>query len=413
MAGRKAERAGARRVRRVRRTDAAYVARGGQERVLQVAHSEGSYLWDVRGRRYVDFEMGWCVGNLGWNHPAILERMRAYRGPSYVHATWVHPPRAELAKRLAEVAPGALTKTFRATGGSEAVDIALQLAMAYTGRRAFVAIDGAYHGNVVGAVSVGDKSSREPYPNLLQRCHRLKPPLDDKALGRLERLLQKREVAALIMEPIVMNLAVLLPEEGFIREAARLCRRFGTLFIADEVACGFGRTGRLFASEHFGLEPDILCLAKALTGGHAPIGATMVTERIAKKLGEDVAFHSTYGWHPLSVEAALATLGVFRSSRRLFDNVEHRGAQLEARLWRLPWASPAKIRRRGLAVAVQFEDDGYGDEVAQACKDAGLLSGGEGDALCLFPALNVEEATVEEGLGILERCVWAGASQPK
>ena len=399
----KGQQAGA---RRVRRKDSAYVARGGQEQGLQIVHSEGSFVFDVHGRRYIDFEMGWCVGNLGWNHPAVLERMRTYKGPSYVHATWVNGPRAELAKQLCDLAPGKLTKVFRATGGSEAVDIALQLAMAYTGRRAFVSIDGAYHGNVVGAVSVGERAYRDTYPNLLQRCHRLKPPLNEKALERLERLLEKRDVAALIMEPVVMNLAVLLPEPGFVRGAQKLCRRYGTLFIADEVACGFGRTGRLFASEHEGLEPDILCLAKALTGGHAPMGATLATERIAKKLGEDVAFHSTYGWHPLSVEAALATLSFFRvNPRRLLANVEQRGAQIESRLRLMPWRSPAEIRRRGLAIAVEFEDDDYGDQVAQRCLEEGLIVSGEGDALCLFPALTVDEQTVTEGLNLLERCL--------
>src|ERR1051326_8415273 len=126
----------------------------------------------------------------------------------------------------------------------------------------------------------------------------ISPPLGDRAIARLETLLKKRDVAAFIMEPISCNLAVLIPDDAFMERAQQLCRRYGTLFIADEVACGFGRTGKLFASEYFDLEPDILCMGKAISGGFAPMGATIVTRTVAKSVEGKAGFYSTYGWHP-------------------------------------------------------------------------------------------------------------------
>ena len=170
--------------------------------------------------------------------------------------------------------------------------------------------------NSIGAVSVAPGLGIEALPNLLSHCHTIAPPLDDEAAARVEKLLRGKDIAALIMEPIICNLAVLIPEGRFMRAVARSCRKYGTLLILDEVACGFGRTGTLFATEHYRVEPDILCLAKAITGGHAPMGATVVTEKVALAAQGKVGFYSTYGWHPLSVEAALATLQYIRRHRR-------------------------------------------------------------------------------------------------
>ena len=195
-------------------------------------------------------------------------------------------------------------KCYRATGGSEAVEIALQVAMAATGRPGFVALEDCYHGNTLGPRSLA--GDRDKYPNLLAHCHRVGPPLDDRAAGRVERLLRGGTVAAFVMEPVVCNLGVLIPSKEFMTRVRAACRETGTLFVADEVATGFGRTGKLFASEHFDLDPDVMCLAKAITAGYAPMGATVATEDVAKAAG--VGFYSTYGWHPLSVAAALANL---------------------------------------------------------------------------------------------------------
>ena len=171
--------------------------------------------------------------------------------------------------------------------GSEAVDLALQAAMIHTGRRALLSLEGSYHGNSLAGLSIGASDNRDRVKNLLPHCGKIAPPLDAKAQRRIEQRLKRRDVAAFVMEPISINLGVLIPEKDAIRRVHDLCRRYGTLFIADEVACGFGRTGRLFASEHFDLEPDMLCVAKAMSGGLAPIGAVIATTPIATSMEEN------------------------------------------------------------------------------------------------------------------------------
>ena len=197
--------------------------------------------------------------------------------PDYVYPGYSYAPWTELARLLASLAPRPLTTCFRATGGSEAVDLALQAAMIHTGRRALLSLEGSYHGNSLAGLSIGASDNREHIKNLLPHCGKIAPPLDAKALRRIEQRLKRRDVAAFVIEPISINLGVLIPEKDVIRRVRDLCRRYGTLFIADEVASGFGRTGRLFACEHFDLDPDMLCVAKAMSGGLAPIGAMIAT----------------------------------------------------------------------------------------------------------------------------------------
>jgi 4-aminobutyrate aminotransferase-like enzyme len=391
---------------RVRRADSAFVARGDPPEDLAIVRSEGSFLFDSRGKRYLDFVMGWCAGNLGWANPEIREQLRRFDGPDYVHPSYLYRPWTELAGLLAELAPGELRKSYRATGGTEAVEIALQIAMAYTGRPGFISIEGSYHGNSIGAVSVASSDGSKELPNTLKHCHRVRPPLDEAAAAKVEKLLEKRKIAALIMEPIVCNLGVLIPAADFMTEVARLCRKHGTLLIMDEVATGFGRTGKLFASEHFELEPDLLCLGKAITAGHAPMGATMTTDRIARAVEGKVSFYSTYGWHPLSVAAALANLRIWRRDRRsLLANVAARSKDFAERLVQLPFKSSATIRVKGLAIGIEFEDEGYADRLSEECREAGLLISGEEDTVTLFPALTIDEQTARAGLDVIERCL--------
>ena len=283
---------------------------------LQVAATNGSIVTDSRGRKCIDFVMGWCVGNFGWRPAAIAKAIERLKGPDYVYPGYAYAPWTELARLLTSLAPRPLTTCFRATGGSEAVDLALQAAMIHTGRRAFLSLEGSYHGNSLAGLSIGASDNREHIKNLLPHCAKIAPPLDAKALRRIEQRLKRRDVAAFVMEPISINLGVLIPEKDAIRRVRDLCSRYGTLFIADEVACGFGRTGRLFACEHFDLDPDMLCVAKAMSGGLAPIGAVIATAPIATSMEENEgAFYSTYGWHPRSVAAAIATLRDLKANR--------------------------------------------------------------------------------------------------
>lgn len=383
----------------LRQLDRRYLAREDEPEDVAVARTNGSWLYDEEGRRYIDFLSGWCVGNFGWG--SAITRTPRRKRPDYINPEYLYRPWVELAQLLAEITPGKLEKCYRATGGSEAVDIALQVAMASTGRRKFVSVEGSYHGNTIGTISVAGSEGREPYPNLLSNCLTIAPPLGRRAAERLERLLAKRDVAAFLMEPISCNLAVLIPEDDFMERAQQLCRRYGTLFIADEVACGFGRTGKVFACEHFDLQPDILCMGKAIAGGRAPMGATIVTQKVAKSVDGKVGFWSTYGWHPASVDLAIATVGwLQQNGEKLMRHVDEISASIAGRLGEMDFE---EVRVRGMAIAADTGDEDRASKIVDRCRKNGLLVTTSGAAITMFPPLTLDARTAKQALDILER----------
>lgn len=370
---------------------------------LDIVGANGNKLIASDGRHYIDFTMGWCVGNFGWNHAPVQDAIRDFDGPPYIYPGYHYRPWEELAEMLVRIAPGKLAKVYRATGGTEAVEIALQLAMAYTKRGKFISIEGAYHGNSIATGSIGEYS-RETYPNLLSNCQKISPPLNEEKLEELEAALKSKDVAAFIMEPIVCNLGVIVPEAAFIQGAKKLCEQYGTLFIADEVACGFGRTGKLFACEHFKLEPDILCLAKAITGGYAPMGAVLTTADIAGEVKEE--YYSTYGWHPLSVAAALANLRWLEEHEdSLLEHAEDIADMIEEGVSEIEFPKPVAVHGKGLAIGIDVGDAEYASALKERCREAGLLFTTSDSRLVFFPALTIGRKTVAEALDIFEHCV--------
>lgn len=386
------------------RNDRKFLGRSSKPEDVAVVSAQGVRFRDARGRTYIDLTSGWCVGNLGWNPRPIMDAVRAFAGPSYVHPSFQYARWGELARRLVDIAPGRLARAYRCTTGTEAVECALQLAMTATGRHKLVSLEDAYHGNSFGARSIGEGG----VDNLLRGCGKLAPPLDERALGRLETLLRGRDVAAFILEPISMNLGVLIPDGAFMRELVPLCHRYGTLVIADEVACGFGRTGALFACEHFGLEPDLMCIAKAVTNGVAPLASTLATADIADECEDELSFYATFGWLPLAVEAALACVEHWRAhGDDILANVAERSNQLRTRLsLRLP--EQAELHLIGLACAVEFGDEDLVERVVKRCRKHGLVVGGEQDTLEVFPPLVIDEPTLADALDILDDAISAG-----
>ena len=386
------------------RNEHRFLGRTSKPEDLAVVSADGVRLRDARGRSYIDLTSGWCVGNLGWNPKPVVDALRKFSGPSYVHPSFQYARWGELARLLVDIAPGRLVRAYRCTTGTEAVECALQLAMTATGRHKLVSLEGAYHGNSFGARSIGEGG----VDNLLKGCARLALPLDERALGRLETLLRGRDVAALIMEPVSMNLGVMIPDGAFMRELVPLCHRYGTLVIADEVACGFGRTGALFACEHFRLEPDLMCIAKAVTNGVAPLASTLATADVADACEDELSFYATFGWLPFAVEAAIACVQHWRRhGGQILGNVTDRSNQLRTRLsLRLP--EDAELHLLGLAGAVQFGDEGIVERIVKRCRKHGLVIGGEEDVLELFPPLVIDEPTLADALDILDDAISAG-----
>ena len=374
--------------------------------VLEVRRQKGSYLFDSNGKRYLDFVMGWCVGNFGWSNRTIEASLKSYSGPDYIFPEYGYSGWDELASLIISIAPPGLTKCLRATGGSEAVDIAVQAALIHTGRKEFLSLEGSYHGNTLATMSVGSTQVREQVRAGLSHCHKINPPLHQRAVERIDARLKTRRIAAMIMEPISINLGVLLPGKAFMQRIRQLCRRYGTLFIADEVACGFGRTGAIFACEHFDLRPDILCLGKAITGGVAGMGATLTTAPVAKTMSQQGSFYSTYGWHPRSTAVAIATIKYIIANRdKLLAGVADISGYFGSRLSEMPFRHVVALRIKGLAIAVDVGDDDYADAIATRCRRAGLLITTQGSAVLLLPPLTVSRAEAKRGLDIVARSI--------
>jgi acetylornithine/N-succinyldiaminopimelate aminotransferase len=378
------------------RRDRRYLGRTEDAEAPEVVRAEGSRVVDAHGRTFIDFQMGWCVGNLGWNPPEILARVQRFTGPSYVTPNNSYAPWVDLAERLVATAPGKLARAYRATTGTEAVELALQLAVTRTGRRKFVSIEDAYHGNSFGARTVGSDDLDAHIPGV----RHLAPPLDAGALDRLETLLKHRDVAGFIMEPVITNLSVVIPDGELMRGLVPLCHRYGTLVIMDEVACGLGRAGSMFACEHDALEPDLLTIAKSLGGGIVPIATTFATAEVADAARGELSFYASFGWMPLAVEAALAVLDFWKAhGDKLLANIAQRGAQIENVLREL--FPDAELRMRGLAIGVGLDDEDRVSAIAKRAKERGLLVYPEDDSLVMFPALTIDEATCGEALDML------------
>jgi ornithine--oxo-acid transaminase len=316
----------------------------------------GQYLFDRTGVRYLDLLSGFGVFAIGRNHPAVRGALKSVLDselPNLVQLD-VSTLAGILAERLLKQAPY-LDKVFFANSGTEAVEAAIKFARTATGRPGIVYCDHAYHGLTYGALSLnGDAIFRDGFEPMLPNCTRI--PFND--LPALERALAARDVAAFIVEPI-QGKGVNMPAEGYLRSAAEICRRHGTLLVADEIQTGLGRTGRFFAVEHWGVEPDMLLIAKSLSGGHVPCGAVLtrkwIFERLFNRMDRAVVHGSTFAKNDLAMAAGLAMLDVLESER-LVERAAHTGDRLMRELSAMIPRHELLIdvRGKGLLIGVEF-----------------------------------------------------------
>lgn len=329
--------------------------------------AEGVALHDAEGRSYLDFLAGYGSLLLGHNHPdvrAALEEVLRAGAPNFLQIS-PQPLAGALAARLAKAAPGDLSIAYLVSSGSEAVEGAMKLARAVTRRPRYVAAELGYHGNTFGALSVtGGKKYRAPFEPLMQGCAIV--PWGDAAA--IERELKRRDVAAVVLEPMQGEGGMRLPPRGYLAEVARLCKRYGTLLVLDEVQTGLGRTGKMFACEHEGVVPDVIALAKGLSGGLVPVGAYLTTRRLWERaygsLDRYDAHSATFTGGPLACAAGIATLEVIARDR-LVDRAAGLGGALGAGLRRAAegHALVKEVRGRGLLWGVELKSPG-GDATA-------------------------------------------------
>ena len=317
---------------------------------------QGQYLFDRQGDRYLDLLSGWGVFAIGRNHPVMRDALKAVLGrdlPNLIQMD-VSVLSGVLAERLLTYTPW-LDKVFFANSGAEAVEAAIKFARCTTGRPEIAYADHAFHGLSYGALSLtGDKMFRDGFGTLLPGC--VEVPFDD--LAALERALSTRRVAAFIVEPI-QGKGVNLPSDGYLAGVQALCRKYGTLFVADEIQTGLGRTGAFLAIEHWGVEPDMVLIAKALSGGHVPVGAVLCRKRIFDKvfsrMDKAVVHGSTFSKNDMAMAAGLATLEVIESER-LVQNAARMGARLMASFQDMAerYEFVKGVRGKGLMIGLEF-----------------------------------------------------------
>jgi ornithine--oxo-acid transaminase len=318
----------------------------------------GAHLWDDRGNDYLDMLSGFGVFAVGRSHPKIKEAIRQYLeidSPNLVKMGTQLFAGVFAETLIREFAPSGLDTVFFCNSGAEAVDGALKFAHAFTRRKKFLYCDHGYHGLTLGTLAInGCREFRADYEEILTGGTEI--PFGDAAL--LERELSRGDVAALVIEPVVGH-GVFIPPDDFLPRARELCTRYGTLLIADEVQTGFGRTGKLFACEHWGVIPDIMAVSKSLSGGYCPVGAILYQRRVYDKvfssLDRCMVHSSTFSQNDLAAVCGLATLEVIREEG-LVENSARIGAYLVERLLDLAakYELIREVRGKGLMIAIEF-----------------------------------------------------------
>jgi adenosylmethionine---8-amino-7-oxononanoate aminotransferase len=354
-----------------------------QPAMTKIVAAKGAWLDADDGSRIFDAISSWWVITHGHNYPPVIDAIRKQAGllDQVIFAGFTHEPAEELARRLIAIAPPGLAYVFFSDSGSTSVEVALKMALGYFRNRgetrsAIVALEHGYHGDTIGTMSVGARGVfNAPYEPLLFEVQRIPFPsagLEQDTLDAFEAICRREPPAALILEPLILGAGgMLIYSASVLRDLKRVCETFGVLLIADEVMTGFGRTGTLFACEQAGISPDIMCLAKGLTGGAIPLAVTLCAPEIfAAHYAPDrsrMFFHSSsYTANPIACAAAVANLGVWED-----EPVRERVAALCA--WQAARLSPLKldsrfadVRQLGTIAALDFrvKDAGYLADIA-------------------------------------------------
>jgi ornithine--oxo-acid transaminase len=392
----------------------------------QYRSARGSYLYDAAGRAYLDFHTGEGFASLGHGHPDVRAVLEATLAADLVDGVQLHYSvlAGMLAEALSERLPPGLDAVFFASTGAEAVDSAMKFARAATRRPRLISCDSSFHGVTLGPLAlVGDEFFKEGFGPLLPGCERV--PFGD--LSRLEAELRAKDVAAFIVEPI-QGRTVALPPAGYLQGAQALCRRYGTLFVVDEVQTGLGRTGAWFALEHWGLEPDVVLVGKALSGGYMPVAAMVTRREIFQKavgtLERAYVHQSTFGRNRLSMAAGLATLRIIERDR-LVEHAARMGTMLVDEISGLQQRHELirEVRGSGLMIGIELQaprsrgaqlgvrlmrmaSEGLFPQlvVIPLHRDHGVITmaAGKNDVIKLLPPLTLSEAEARSFVAALD-----------
>jgi 4-aminobutyrate aminotransferase / (S)-3-amino-2-methylpropionate transaminase / 5-aminovalerate transaminase len=399
---------------------------------VAVGKAEGATVWDQDGTEYVDCFAGIAVVNAGHRHPKVIAAAKAQMDEVVHAATYIYhvPVVGLLGERLAEITPGRLQKSFFGNSGAEGIETAMRLAKAYTGKREFITLTHSFHGRSAGTLSITGNKARKtrggpylpgiafaPAPYVYRNPFGTDDPEEvaERCAAMVEWAIDYQssgDVAAFIAEPVMGEGGILVPPASYFRRVKEVLDRHGILFIADEVQSGFGRTGKTFAVEHFGVEPDIMVLAKGIADGF-PLSATIAPTEIADSLkpGEHL---STFGGNPVSCAAGLANIEVMQEER-LPQESARKGEHVMARLRQMAERHPliGEVRGLGLMIGVELVRDRTTKEPAakeaaatrRLAREAGVLigvGGQGGNVVRIQPPLVIEDAALDRALDVVD-----------
>lgn len=397
---------------------------------LVIVRAEGSRLFDEDGRSYLDSSSSWWLASLGHGHPRLVSALKR-QAEELAHcalAGITHPQAAFLAKELIDVAPPGLSRVFFSDNGSTAVEAAIKMATQFHAqngephRKRFVALEGAFHGETVGVASLGGvEVFRKPFAGLLFDCIHVPSPGDanayEQAFEALTRAVEKGagEIAAIVLEPLVQGASGMrMYEADYLRHARKLCDEHGIFLVLDEVFTGYGRTGRMWAADHAGIRPDILCTAKGFSGGMLPMAATLVTERVFEGFLGDKSrafyYGHSYTGNPLGAAVAREVLRVYRDEKVL-EGIAPRARKIEEAFERMRQL-PRVLRTRSLGMigALDLDESGgylasIGWQVAEQARKRGVYLRPLGNVVYVTPPLNIAESDLDELLAKVEEAV--------
>jgi taurine---2-oxoglutarate transaminase len=398
---------------------------------IPVARAEGVYFWTPEGKRFLDFNSQLMCTNVGHSHPRVVKAIQEQAATlAYANPFMATEVRARLGAKLAEITPGDMDSFFFTNGGAEAVENAIRIARVVTGRHKILVRYRAYHGGTAGALTLtGDPrrwASEPGIPGVVRipdfhKWGRRDPEPADAALRDIEDVVRYeggQNIAAVIVETVVGTNGILIPPDGYMQGLRAICDRHGIMLIADEVMAGFGRTGRWFAIDHWGVVPDLMTMAKGLTSAYVQLGAVGIRPAIAREFQER-AFPGglTYNSHPLACAAALATLAVYEDEG-LIENAQKMGAVLNQRMADIAKRHPSVGAHRniGLFGIVELVRDpatfepmapynGTSDEMSALAKffrEKGLYTFVRWNTFFTNPPLVINEAQLMEGLDVID-----------
>lgn len=370
---------------------------------LDIVSAEGIYLFDANGKKYIDLISGISVSSLGHGHPEIKQAAKDQIDRHMhlmVYGEYVISPQVELAKQLTELLPENLSSVYFTNSGTEATEGAMKLAKRFTGRTNFVSFKNSYHGSTQGSLSLsGNEWLKNAYRPLLNGTTTLE-------FNNEEQLDQINEqTAAVFVEPIQAEAGIILPENDFLQKLKVRCQQTGTLLVFDEIQTGMGRTGKLFAFEHYNVVPDILLIGKALGGG-MPLAAFISSKVIMSSLSNNpiLGHLTTFGGHPVCCATSSAALKIIRRDRLSEKALEHE--KLFRKL--LVHENIRIIRGKGLFLCIEFSDEKFNQAVIARCYEKGLISDWflfAAHCLRIAPPLTISEDEIKEACRVILEAV--------